>query len=208
MAFTTRKDLLQKVHSNDQQAWNDFVEYYTPLIQLCAKDFSLTQQESEELRQIVCLAVFKKDLTGQYDETKGRFRTFLRKVISNAAIDIIRKRKPTLPIEDASQIPEETEDKFEEKWRKFIYEKALQVLRQNCDNVTYMAFDLYVRKEMPVMDVARTLNISEDQVFQAKSRSLKRLKDIIYRLEKSEDIWGEGEEEGKAQPTANDTPGK
>ncbi|MBO4511506.1 MAG: sigma-70 family RNA polymerase sigma factor [Victivallales bacterium] len=208
MAFTTRKDLLQKVHSNDQQAWNDFVEYYTPLIQLCAKDFSLTQQESEELRQIVCLAVFKKDLTGQYDETKGRFRTFLRKVISNAAIDIIRKRKPTLPIEDASQIPEETEDKFEEKWRKFIYEKALQVLRQNCDNVTYMAFDLYVRKEMPVKDVARALNISEDQVFQAKSRSLKRLKDIIYRLEKSEDIWGEGEEEGKAQPTANDTPGK
>ena len=63
MAFTTRKDLLQKVHSNDQQAWNDFVEYYTPLIQLCAKDFSLTQQESEELRQIVCLTVFKKDLT-------------------------------------------------------------------------------------------------------------------------------------------------
>ena len=69
-------------------------------------------------------------------------------------------------------------------------------MRQNCDNVTYMAFDLYVRKEMPVKDVARTLNISEDQVFQAKSRSLKRLKDIIYRLEKSEDIWGEGEEIG------------
>ena len=96
------------MHSNDQQAWNDFVEYYTPLIQLCAKDFSLTQQEAEELRQVVCLAVFKKDLTGQYDETKGRFRTFFRKVINNAAIDIIRKRKPTLPIEDASQIPEET----------------------------------------------------------------------------------------------------
>ncbi len=128
MAFTTRKDLLQDVHNNDQQAWNDFVEYYTPLIMLCAKDFSLTQQESEELRQIVCLAVFKKDLTGQYDETKGHFRTFIRKVISNNAIDIIRKRKPTLPIENASQIPEETEDKFEERWRKFIYEKALQVL--------------------------------------------------------------------------------
>ena len=193
MAFTTRKDLLQDVHNNDQQAWNDFVEYYTPLIMLCAKDFSLTQQESEELRQIVCLAVFKKDLTGQYDETKGHFRTFIRKVISNNAIDIIRKRKPTLPIENASQIPEETEDKFEERWRKFIYEKALQVLRQNCDNVTYMAFDLYVRKEMPVKEVARTLKISEDQVFQAKSRSLKRLKEIIYRLEKSEGIWGEGE---------------
>ena len=190
MAFTTRKELLQKVHDNVQQAWNDFVEYYSPLISLRAKDFGLTPQEFEELRQNVCLTVFKKDLTGQYDEKIGHFRTFLRKVISNCAIDILRKRTSALPIEIASQIPEDTEDEFEEEWRHFIYEKALQIVRQNCDNVTYMAFDLYARKGMPVKDVARTLQISEDQVFQAKSRTLKRLKETIADLERTEDIWG------------------
>ena len=181
---------LQKVHDNVQQAWNDFVEYYSPLISLRAKDFGLTQLEYEDLRQNVCLTVFKKDLTGQYDEKIGHFRTFLRKVISNCAIDIIRKRSSAVPIENASQIPEETEDKFEEEWRHFIYEKALQIVRQNCDNVTYMAFDLYARKGMPVKDVARTLQISEDQVFQAKSRTLKRLKETIADLERTEDSWG------------------
>ena len=190
MAFTTRKDLLQKVHNNVQQAWTDFVEYYSTLIALCAKDFGLTDQENEELRQNVCLAVFKKDLTGQYDEKIGHFRTYLRKIISNSAIDILRKRKPTLPLTNATQVPEETEDKFEEEWRHFIYEKALQIVRQNCDNVTYMAFDLYARKGMPVKDVARTLQISEGQVFQAKSRTLKRLKETIADLERTEDIWG------------------
>ena len=191
MAFTTRKELLQKVHDNVQQAWNDFVEYYSPLISLRAKDFGLTTEEYEELRQNVCLTVFQKDLTGQYDEKIGHFRTYLRKIINNSAIDILRKRKPTLSIENASQIPEEeSEDKFEEEWRHFIYEKALQIVRQNCDNVTYMAFDLYARKGMPVKDVARTLQISEDQVFQAKSRTLKRLKETIADLERTEDIWG------------------
>ncbi|MBR6372340.1 MAG: sigma-70 family RNA polymerase sigma factor [Victivallales bacterium] len=191
MAFTTRKELLQKVHDNVQQAWNDFVDYYSPLIALRAKDFGLTTEEYEELRQNVCLTVFQKDLTGQYDEKIGHFRTYLRKIINNSAIDILRKRKPTLSIENASQIPEEeSEDKFEEEWRHFIYEKALQIVRQNCDNVTYMAFDLYARKGMPVKDVARTLQISKDQVFQAKSRTLKRLKETIADLERTEDSWG------------------
>ena len=185
MAFTTRKEMLQKVANKDEAAWHDFIEFYRPLIILRGRDLKLTDQELEELQQDVCLSVHKHGATSRYDPSKGRFRDYLRKIITNCAIEILGHRPNGEDLAIIINLPiSEDKDTADEEWRKFIYEKALEELRSCCEPATYMAFELYVQRELPVTEVASIMSMSEDQVYQAKSRSVKRLKEIVARLEK------------------------
>ena len=180
MAFTTRKSLLKKVQEKNEKAWYDFVEYYTPLIRLRANDLKLTEEEFEELRQIVLMDVFSKNLVARFDASIGKFKTYFRKIITNSAIDILRQRQShesidniDFPIDDA---------RFDEEWKEFIYEKALEDVRNTVDESTYMAFELYVLRNLPVEQVAGILSISEDSVYQAKSRITRHLANVTERL--------------------------
>ena len=179
--------MLQKVAGKDEAAWHDFIDFYKPLIILRGRDLKLTDQELEELQQDVCLAVHKHEAANRYDPAKGRFRDYLRKIITNCAIEILQHRENFQNIEDLANLPENESQAADEEWRKFIYEKALEELRSSCEPATYMAFDLYVQRELPVAEVASILSMSEDQVYQAKSRSVKRMKEIVARLERQAD---------------------
>lgn len=180
--------MLQKVANKDEAAWHDFIEFYKPLIVLRGRDLKLTDQELEELQQEVCLAVHKHGVAGRYDPAKGRFRDYLRKIITNCAISILTSRPSGEDIAVIANLPiKEDKNVADEEWRKFIYDKALEEFRSSCEPATYMAFDLYVQRELPVAEVASILSMSEDQVYQTKSRSIKRLREIVARLEKQAD---------------------
>ena len=184
MAFTTRLSMLQKVGNNDEAAWNAFVDYYTPLIRLRAQDMKLTEQETDDLRQDVCVAMFKSSAVARYDKSQGSFRNYLRTIITNCAIDILRKRESPVDITTIDDPPVEEDDRFEQEWRKFLYEKALEEVRANCDPATYMAFELYAIRGLPVQTVAEMVSLKEASVYQAKTRITQRLTDIIARLQR------------------------
>ena len=188
MAFTTRKELLQKVAAHDEAAWRDFVGFYRPLILLRGRDLKLTDLELDELVQNVNLAVHRHEAAGRYDPAKGRFRDYLRRIITNCAIEIIQHRCRDVGLEAViDNLVTENPTQADEEWRAFIYEKALEELRASCDAATYMAFELYGQRGLPVAEVCSMLSMSEDQVYQAKSRSAKRLNEIVARLERQAD---------------------
>ncbi len=185
MAYTTRKELLTKVHEGNEAAWFEFAEFYKPLILLCAQDCHLNPNETEELQQNVLLAVFHHDVTQRYDSTKGRFRDYLRRIIKNTAIDIINARKGqltsgTLP---EPQEPQSLEKLIDGAWREFLYNKALEELRANTEPTHYMAFELHGQQGMPAKKVAGMLGLSEASVFKIKSRLVARCAEIVKRLE-------------------------
>ena len=183
MTYTTRKELLEGVHNGDDAAWHVFAEFYKPLMLLRAKDLNLSPSETEELMQDVCVAVFRNDATNRYDPTIGRFRDYLRKIITNCALAIINRR-PTLTAPVALEYPDgnEIDKQFEEEWRQFIYNKALEELRSKTSPSHYLAFKLYCERGMAPQDVASTLGITEDSVYQCKTRLTKELKAIVERL--------------------------
>jgi len=188
MAYTTRKDLLQKVHEQDDEAWRKFDEFYTPMILLRAKDLRLVPQEVEELMQNVRLAVFKNDACGRHDPKLGRFRDYLRKIITNCAYDILNARKSNEHFGSVPDVEDESgKQAFEEEWRQYILEKAMEEVRAHCDETTFMAFDLYGRQEKPCKEVAEILGISENLVQQHKSRVIKRLRTVVKRLTQDPD---------------------
>lgn len=188
MGYTTKKSLLEHIREGNEVSWYEFEQTYRPLIFLRGSDYRLSMPEKEELCQLVLLDVFKGQRHFQYDPAKGRFRDYLRKIISNNAVDIIRKRN------NASMISPEFSDghdssleaAWEEEWISHILQQALNLLREDTDPAAYQAFHLYVIEEKSPKEVAQFLGISINNVYIYKSRMLNRLRKIIKQIQEGE----------------------
>ena len=189
MAFTTNHSLLRGVHDNTPEAWEKFQAFYTPLITLCGQDYGLNDEEIKDLRQDVLLAVFKNDLTGQFNPNIAHFRTLLRTVIQRKAIDILRQRLDSYKhLSDGVPDDDQTmEAKWQEEWRQFLLKIANEELRETISNDHYMAFDLYVNQRRPVKEVCEVLGMTQNQVYTIRTRVVKQLQEIVQRLEKEVD---------------------
>ena len=185
MGYTTKKSLLEEIRNGNEVSWFEFEQTYRPLILLRGKDYKLSAQEKEELCQQVLLDVFNERLYFQYNPEKGRFRDYLRRVISNNAIDIIRRRKVA---ECLSPVIEETEDlslesQWDQEWTQHILSQALFKLRVEMEPSLYQAFHLYVIEGKSAKEVALFLGIRKSAVYVIKSRAVARLKQIISKIQ-------------------------
>jgi RNA polymerase sigma factor (sigma-70 family) len=188
MAFTTRKNMLQAMQHNDNSAWEDFLTYYGPLIKLRADDFRLTPQETDELRQDICVSIFSQGSLETYDPQRARFRDYLRGIIAHRALDILRRRPDPQqrPLKE-EEISADDDLRFEQEWREFLLGKAVENVKSRCDDLTFMAFQLHSWQGRPAKEVAKELEIPESKVFLASSRIKQRLAEEVKRLEKEWD---------------------
>ena len=187
MAFTTSKSLLSRIKAGDELGWEQFHEAYSPLIRLRGGDLGLGGADLDDLAQNVVLSVFEGRSVFRYDPAKGRFRDYLRRIISNKAVDIIR-RKAAGPVEldPEAVIADERDDlkgKWDEEWREHVLRQSLDELRRQVEPATFQAFDLYAVKGLPGRRVAEILGVSEESVYTTKNRCMARLKLIVKELE-------------------------
>jgi RNA polymerase sigma factor (sigma-70 family) len=199
MAFTTRKSLLAKVRNGDEVSWSEFYETYQPLIYLVGKDFRLTEDEKQELVQLVMCEIFQKDIlkkynidevpkeiTFTYDPARGRFRYYLKAIIRNQALKLYHKRKNNVSMEDIPELGDEEkfDNTWDDEWHKHLLTQAVEELKSHVQDVTYSAFYMYAMQGREVKDVANFLNISVNSVYVAKNRCIATLKEIIKDLER------------------------
>ena len=192
MAYTTRQSLLDAMRRNENTAWVEFGTVYGPLVRLIARKNRLTVQESKELMQDVCVTMIQREALSKYDAGQGHFRTYLGRIISNCAIDIIRRRpkRTTGSTQRLETVKDESSgaDDITSEWDDFILQQALSEVRSRCDDLTYLAFEFHVRQGRPAKEVAKELGISEDKVYLSSSRIVRRLKDAVERLNEELDL--------------------
>ena len=187
MAYTTRKTLLNGVHQGDNRAWEQFWDFYRPLIRICGHDYKLTEDEIKDLQQEVLIEVFQADVVGKYNSQRGRFRDYLRTIIQRKIFGIFRKRFPPCEQDDILAETESTiEELWDEEWHAFLLEAAIDELKERVSETTFLAYDLYANQGMPPDVVASMLSINANQVYIAKTRCVQLLKEIIEKL-KSDD---------------------
>ncbi len=183
MSYTTRKSLLKGVHDGNEMAWIQFQSFYRPLIRICGHDYKLTEEEMQDLQQEVLYEVFKADVAGKYDSSKGRFRDYLRTIIHRKAFAILKLRMPSdIPAFVTNESSVSMDEQWEDEWRRFIMENALDELKESVSEKNFMAFDLYANKELPPEKVAEILQITPNQVYIAKTRCTQMLKEIVDKL--------------------------
>jgi RNA polymerase sigma factor (sigma-70 family) len=98
-ATETRPTLLERVGALDPASWSEFVTLYDPLLLAYVGDCSrrynlgLRDHDREDVKQEVLIKLYRALPTFALDRTgKGRFRTWLWRVVHNATIDWVRSK--------------------------------------------------------------------------------------------------------------------
>jgi RNA polymerase sigma-70 factor (ECF subfamily) len=184
---TTPPTLLERLRSpDDEAAWGRLVDLYLPLLFSWAKRQGLPDHDAADLVQEVFVALVQTLPTFTYDPGRGQFRNWLRTLMLNKLRDRKRRaareervrarHRPEVEAPDGAGLFSEAE------YRQAVTRRAMQLLQQDFAPVTWKAFWETVVEGRPPREVARELNCSENSVYAAKCRVLRRLRQELRGL--------------------------
>jgi RNA polymerase sigma-70 factor (ECF subfamily) len=205
--LSTRKSLLRRLKDcEDQASWREFYHVYGDLISRFALKAGLTETEAEEVVQETTIAVARHLAKFTYDPAKCSFKTWLLNQTTWRIQDQLRKRgkagsasfarrsgsgaagsdDETRRTGTIERIPDHAESApdalWEKDWEQAILEIAMQRVKARANLKDCQIFDLHILRQMPVREVARTLNVSASRVYLAKHRIGRLVKREVERL--------------------------
>jgi RNA polymerase sigma-70 factor (ECF subfamily) len=184
---STPPSLLEKLHNPaDHQAWQEFVDLYTPLLYHWARRAGLQDQDAADLLQDVFTTLYQKLPEFQYDQHKS-FRKWLRSVTLNQWRDNCKRRgrQPLGSNPDAlNDVPasDGLDAAAEREYRQHLVGRALRLMQAEFQPTTWKACWEFVVRDRPAAEVARELGISENAVYIAKCRVVSRLRQELEGL--------------------------
>ncbi|RJP38444.1 MAG: sigma-70 family RNA polymerase sigma factor [Phycisphaerales bacterium] len=182
----TRSTLLEDVARGEPAAWREFNRRYGELIRRIASRRGLQPADGDEVVQMVLVKLSTTMPGFTYDRAKGRFRGYLKAAVVHAICDLRQKRDPSWVLQmesGASRLagPVDDEQVWEKEWRMHHLGLAWPVVRVEFSDRDQRAFESYVFQGRSAADTAAELGMSVDQVYQARTRILKKLKVQIAR---------------------------
>lgn len=179
---------------DDREAWNEFVERYTPRIYGWCRRYRLQESDAADVTQEVLGKLVKVIRSFEYDPRKGSFRGWLKTVTNNAVRDFLaelsapgrgsgdsRIGAALSAIQDPAAIGELTAA-LEEEAERTLLREAEERVRLRVQPQTWEAYRLSAVESLPAAEVAARLSMPVAEVYVAKSRVLKWLREEIERL--------------------------
>lgn len=192
----TRGTLLSRVRDiSDAEAWREFVGDYGPLILRWCEKHGLQPADSADVVQDVLARLVSAMRTFEYNPGRGRFRGWLKSVTQNAVIDFVKARQRPGEGSGDSAIGRildacESGDTVEELSRAFEQQAEIEMLREAEARVklrvkpnNWEAWRLSIREELKAVEVAQRLNMELTDVYVARSRVSKMLKEEVTRID-------------------------
>ena len=197
LTTTTSTYLLDGLKSPDNRTvWQQFVGRYRPMILKYACRLGLPDEDAEDAAQQTVLAFSTAYQNGKYDRAKGRLRHWLFGIARNEIRNAIRRRhgrevqivdQPSgTAFFESLQDDDHFETLWDEEWRQAVLHQCLDEVRDTFEPKTIEAFELFAWKGWPARRVATHLTISENAVFLAKHKILKRIRELLPQME---EIW-------------------
>ena len=188
------RDLHSPVEDSDQ-AWEDFIEKYTPLIFGVCKAFAIQNADAEDITQSTILKVLSEFKQGKFSyDSQHRFRSWLATVTGNAIRDSFRKMKRVqhTPHEYLDSIPEESlvEAMEQEVHQKYLLGQALEQLKETVQPDHWQIFQVRVLEGRTAKEAAKLLGKSEGNIDVICSRLRLKLKAISDKLIHESDQLG------------------
>lgn len=182
---TSATFLTRLARGSDQAQWYEFLARYGQLILSIARRHGLQPSDCEDVLQDSLIQVTRSIKGFHYEPSRGRFRDYLRQIVLRATYRRIRQKYAEgsqQPVDDPSPRRPKCgsgEDVWEIEWRRHHVRQALRTIEVEFSEMNRNAFMMCVSHEQTPHAVAEALHISVDQVYQAKSRILKRLLSLI-----------------------------
>lgn len=191
----TRDSLMMRLKDGaDQQAWNDFVEIYRPLVYRYARRRGLQDADAHDLVQRVLASVYST--IDRWDEPggSGRFRAWLSRVSRNAVIDAFRRVRPDAAkggttvlktLANHSDDGDAIEEAIEREYQCEVFRWAARRVRSQFDDLSWQAFWLTSIVGEPAREVSAKLGKSVGAVYTARSKIISRLREKVLEHEAS-----------------------
>jgi RNA polymerase sigma factor (sigma-70 family) len=184
---STHASLLAKLKAGgDASAFAEFDERYRELVFAFARRRGLQPADADDVAQETLAAAHRALPAFDYDPAKGRFRGWLKTAAVRAAQVRLRRRAdaldPAATDEQAlaaAAADDEAEAAWDVEWRRYHVRLATAKVRFEFNAKDFAAFEACAVDGRPPAEVAATLGLSTDSVYQAKSRILKRLREHV-----------------------------
>ncbi len=189
--------LLNRLHdSRDGDAWKQFDDRFRGVILAAALRLGLAPSDAEEAAQETIVQALRDYQAGKYDRAKGRLSSWIISIAHHRISDLkrVRKRRAASPSDNPPGEPA-TQDlpvadvaaAFDDALERRIFEQAWEQLRsQNTiSQSTLLAFELTALRGVPPAEAAAQCGISVDQVYVARTRIARRLREIVETLDRA-----------------------
>lgn len=191
--WKTQHTLLQRAKNpSDEEAWNEFVHFYEEFIRVVLFQMSYKSSDLEDVIQEILLKIWKSLPEFEFQPDRGRFRTWLSKLIRNKVIDRFRAQKAY--DDHVSHVKEQIENQenswislpeldklIERQWQRHVTKKAFENIEPFFSEVALKVFELSM-KDKTTKEICLELNIAQDSVRVLKNRVQKRLVEEIQHL--------------------------
>ncbi len=183
---STHASLLARLaQGGDSQAWNEFHDRYRELVWSFARRRGFQPADADDVVQEVLLAVNRGVSSFDYDPARGRFRGWLKTVALRAMWKRQHREDAVTGALDAEAAFEVAardgaiDSEWELEWRRYHLRLAVARASSEFNARDLRAFELVSGEGRSAAEAGTALGMSPDQVYQAKSRILKRLKSLI-----------------------------
>jgi RNA polymerase sigma-70 factor (ECF subfamily) len=190
------------VSEDEEYAWAQFVELYTPTIRAFVAMAGVQPDDVDDVTQDVFVRLVGIMRRDGYDSSRGRFRTYLRTIMRRTLIDRFRRQSAdraqlhepldedemqadaSLP-QTGAALPPNAADAFEEKWRRAQYRALLDhVFSQTAiSDQNREIYRAYVLDGDDAGAVAARFGVTPEVVRQVKSRVNRMIAALARRLE-------------------------
>lgn len=191
---STSLSLLENARNGDNEAWNRFVEVYTPLVYSNLRRLRLSETDAADVSQEVFAKLVNK--LDKFDAThpKATFRGWLATVVKNACISHFRIENKSVKATggtDMHQMLHQAPDEFDDELLddedflrtpsddEMLIKKAIEVIKNDFEESTWNAFWMTAIEEKPSSEVAEELGKSNAAIRKSKQRVMDRLKETL-----------------------------
>lgn len=191
----TRESLLMQIQEPENRtAWEEFVEIYRPVVYRIGVARGLQHADALDLVQTVFISIAGSIANWESRDDRTRFRHWLLRVAKNATINAVTRKSPdravggdsmaTALVNRAAQ-DNENDSQIDLEYKRQLYRRAAEQVRVSVSEVTWQAFEMTAVKGMAIDEAARETGMSRGAIYAARSRIMKRLTEIVARLEES-----------------------
>lgn len=183
---STSISLLQRLcEQPDSDAWQQLMRQYAPMMRGWLRERLVPNQDVEDIIQDV-MAVLIQRINEFQRQRAGSFRCWVRNITVNCMRDHLRKRNRSPHgvggsgmvkiIQDLGDKQSLLSRQWEEEHTKHLVAVILKRVQPEFRETTWRAFQGVVLDQLPASQVAKSLGVSINAVFVAKSRVLARVR--------------------------------
>jgi RNA polymerase sigma-70 factor (ECF subfamily) len=182
----TRRSLLFRAQTGEEDAWKDLTDLYRPLIIGWLNRQGVPAVDLEDLSQEILLSVVRHLPSFEHSGHRGAFRSWLRTILCSRTTDYWRATVASTPASGGSsatvalaQIADPDSDlnrQWDEEHDRYVLRCLLDLVDEEFQPATLRAFRRLALDGASGAEVAEELGLSVAAVYMAKSRVLQRIR--------------------------------